>query len=77
MRYLILVCVLFGCDKPVVDNRVADILSKVQVDNVSQTSVMLDRFDTLNVKLDADWCGGASGAALHSVAGNAFRRTSL
>ena len=53
MRYLILVCVLSGCDKPVVDNRVADILSKVQADNVSQTSVMLDRFDTLNVKLDA------------------------
>jgi hypothetical protein len=53
MRYLILVSLLVGCSPPVVDNRVDDILSKVQSDNVTQTALLLDKFDNLNIKLDA------------------------
>ena len=53
MRYLVLLCLLLGCSKPAEDNRVAEILSRVQTDNVTQTSVLLDEFGKLNIKLDA------------------------
>lgn len=53
MRYLILLCLLLGCSQPVQDNRVSEILARVQTDNVTQTSVLLDEFGKLNVKLDA------------------------
>jgi hypothetical protein len=54
MRYLILLCVLLGCSTPPApDNRVAEILSRVQTDNVTQTTVLLDEFGKLNIKLDA------------------------
>lgn len=42
-----------GCSTPAPDNRVAEILSRVQTDNVSQTTVMLDEFNKLHTKLDA------------------------
>lgn len=53
MRYLVLLCVLLGCSQPVPDNRVTEILARVQTDNVTQTTVLLDEFGKLNIKLDA------------------------
>lgn len=54
MRYLILLCCLIvGCSKPAPDNRVAEILSRVQTDNVTQTEVLLSEFGKLHTKLDA------------------------
>lgn len=53
MRYLLLLCVLLGCSQPVPDNRVTEILARVQTDNVTQTTVLLDEFGKLNIKLDA------------------------
>lgn len=53
LQYLIPVCLTLGCSKPAPDNRVAEILSRVQTDNVTQTTVLLDEFGKLNIKIDA------------------------